>query len=174
VGAGGDGDPLAGARQARLPDGIVADAVQHGARVVNEAGGRVQESFFSPAIVYPVDGRMRLYREEQFGPVIPVGPFDDLETPIRYIVESDYGQQVSLFGGGRGSSLPAFIDPLVNQVLPCQSEQPSVSAARIYSPLPAGRIPRWGPFPSPMPCVPFPSDHGGAKEGDLNKSSSTG
>jgi glyceraldehyde-3-phosphate dehydrogenase (NADP+) len=47
--------------------------------------------------------------------VIPVIPFSDVETPIRYIVSSDYGQQVSLFG--RDADLLArLIDPLVNQV----------------------------------------------------------
>lgn len=95
--------------------GIVADAVKRGAVVVNEGGGKVRESYFSPAVVCPVDEGMRLYREEQFGPVIPVVPFDDLETPVRYIVESDYGQQVSLFGQD-AEQLARLIDPLVNQV----------------------------------------------------------
>ncbi|MBT0654338.1 NADP-dependent glyceraldehyde-3-phosphate dehydrogenase [Geomobilimonas luticola] len=94
---------------------IVADAVERGAAVVNVGGGRVRESYFSPAVVFPVDERMRLYREEQFGPVVPVVPFDDLETPVRYIVESDYGQQVSLFGQD-AEQLARLIDPLVNQV----------------------------------------------------------
>ncbi len=95
--------------------GIVTDAIERGARVINKGGGMVRESFFSPAVVYPVDEGMRLYREEQFGPVIPVVPFEDLETPIRYIVESDYGQQVSLFGRD-AEQLARLIDPLVNQV----------------------------------------------------------
>ncbi len=41
---------------------------------------------------------MRLYTEEQFGPIIPVVPFEDIEQPMQYIIESNYGQQVSLFG----------------------------------------------------------------------------
>jgi glyceraldehyde-3-phosphate dehydrogenase (NADP+) len=94
---------------------LVEDAAQNGAQVVNEAGGVVNGTFFYPALVYPVKEGMRLYREEQFGPVIPVIPFGDVETPIRYIVSSDYGQQVSLFG--RDADLLArLIDPLVNQV----------------------------------------------------------
>ena len=56
---------------------LVADAKAKGARVVNESGGAVNQSFFYPAILYPVDDRMRVYHEEQFGPVIPVVPFDD-------------------------------------------------------------------------------------------------
>lgn len=58
---------------------------------------------------------MRLYHEEQFGPVVPVLPFSTTDTPIRYIVDSPYGQQVSVFGQDP-ASLSALIDPLVNQV----------------------------------------------------------
>ena len=58
---------------------------------------------------------MRLYAEEQFGPVIPVVPFDDIEEPMRYVRESNYGQQVSLFGSD-AATLAQLIDPLVNQV----------------------------------------------------------
>jgi glyceraldehyde-3-phosphate dehydrogenase (NADP+) len=58
---------------------------------------------------------MRLYHEEQFGPVIPVVPYDNLETPIDYIVNSNYGQQVSIFGQDT-KAIAALIDPLVNQV----------------------------------------------------------
>ena len=36
--------------------------------------------------------------EEQWGPVVPVVAFDDLETPVSYVLASKYGQQVSVFG----------------------------------------------------------------------------
>ena len=58
---------------------------------------------------------MRVYREEQFGPVIPVVSFDDISTPIEYICNSDYGQQVSIFGSD-SETISKLIDPLVNQV----------------------------------------------------------
>ena len=95
--------------------GLITDAVQRGARVVNEGGGATRESFFYPALVYPVGPEMRLYHEEQFGPVVPVLPFSTIEAPIGYIVDSPYGQQVSVFGHDP-ASLAALIDPLVNQV----------------------------------------------------------
>jgi glyceraldehyde-3-phosphate dehydrogenase (NADP+) len=96
-------------------DGLLQDALAKGARVVNPGGGRVAESLFAPAILYPVTPEMRLYNEEQFGPVIPVVPFDDLELPLRYVVESNFGQQVSLFGRDP-ETIARLIDPLVNQV----------------------------------------------------------
>ncbi|ERT04058.1 aldehyde dehydrogenase family protein [Lyngbya aestuarii BL J] len=94
---------------------LVEDAKQHGAEVINEAGGTVNETFFFPAVLYPVNEKMRVYSEEQFGPVVPIIPFDDINTPIEYIVNSNYGQQVSIFGE-HIDAIAQLIDPLVNQV----------------------------------------------------------
>jgi glyceraldehyde-3-phosphate dehydrogenase (NADP+) len=94
---------------------LVADAKKLGAQVINESGGAVSETFFYPAALYPVTPAMRVYHEEQFGPVIPIVPFDDITTPMRYVVESNYGQQVSLFGHD-ADTLAGLIDRLVNQV----------------------------------------------------------
>jgi acyl-CoA reductase-like NAD-dependent aldehyde dehydrogenase len=58
---------------------------------------------------------MKLYREEQFGPIIPVLPFDDLEAALQYVITSDHGQQVSVFGSD-AAQIGALVDPLVNQV----------------------------------------------------------
>ncbi len=107
--------PLPEAGKPEYLAALVENGVRGGARVLNEAGGTLNGTFFYPALVYPVREGMRLYREEQFGPVVPVLPFTDLDAPIRYIVSSDYGQQVSLFGRNE-EQLAKLIDPLVNQV----------------------------------------------------------
>ncbi|BCS53120.1 NADP-dependent glyceraldehyde-3-phosphate dehydrogenase [Geobacter sp. SVR] len=107
--------PLPEPEKPEYLSGLVADALQHGAEIVNEGGGANLASFFHPTLVYPVSPQMRLYHEEQFGPVVPVLPFSTTDTPIRYIVDSPYGQQVSVFGQDP-ASLSALIDPLVNQV----------------------------------------------------------
>ena len=93
----------------------IEDAIAHGASVINENGGATNESFVYPAIVYPVNKDMKLYTEEQFGPVIPVVPFDDLEETIEYLIESTHGQQVSIFSNDP-IEVAALIDPLINQV----------------------------------------------------------
>ncbi len=93
----------------------IADALEKGAKVLNPNGGQVNQSFVFPALVFPVGPGMKLYREEQFGPVVPVVPFDDIDEPIQYIIDSVHGQQVSLFSTD-GSALAQLIDPLVNQV----------------------------------------------------------
>ena len=51
---------------------LIEDARAKGARVINEGGGKVSHTFISPAVVYPVGAGMRLYSEEQFGPVVPI------------------------------------------------------------------------------------------------------
>ncbi|MEZ0371026.1 MAG: aldehyde dehydrogenase family protein, partial [Candidatus Sericytochromatia bacterium] len=94
---------------------MVADAVAKGAQVVNPDGGLAQDTFFYPALLYPVNPEMQVYQVEQFGPVIPVVPFDAIYEPIDYIVHSEYGQQLSLFGTDP-DALARLIDPLVNQV----------------------------------------------------------
>jgi acyl-CoA reductase-like NAD-dependent aldehyde dehydrogenase len=94
---------------------LIQDAKLHGASVMNENGGTIKESFFYPAILFPVNSKMKIYTEEQFGPIIPIIPFDDIEEPIQYIIDSTHGQQVSLFSKNK-SELASLIDPLVNQV----------------------------------------------------------
>ncbi|RRB06869.1 NADP-dependent glyceraldehyde-3-phosphate dehydrogenase [Larkinella rosea] len=96
-------------------DECLRDAEAQGAKILNEGGGTTVESFVFPALVYPVKEGMKLYREEQFGPVVPVVPFDDIEEPIEYVINSDHGQQVSIFGSETGQ-IAQLIDPLVNQV----------------------------------------------------------
>ena len=94
---------------------VIVDATRKGATVVNEGGGSQYASFVFPAIVYPVKPTMTLYREEQFGPVIPIAVFEDLEEPLQYLIDSDHGQQVSIFGTD-ATQIASLIDPLVNQV----------------------------------------------------------
>lgn len=93
----------------------IDDAKKHGAEVRNIGGGEYCASLYVPALVYPVNERMRLYREEQFGPVVPVVPFDNIEDALSYVESSDYGQQVSIFGTD-AETIATLVDPLVNQV----------------------------------------------------------
>lgn len=94
---------------------LIDDAVNLGATVLNEKGGETNENYIFPAVLYPVTKDMRVYKEEQFGPVIPVVPFKDIEQPLNDMAESNYGQQVSLFGRDI-KALSPLIDTLVNLV----------------------------------------------------------
>ena len=94
---------------------LVEDALAKGARVVNEGGGTACKTLFYPAVVYPVREGMKLYREEQFGPIVPVMPFEDIETALDYVITSEHGQQVSVFSSSP-DRIGTLVDPLVNQV----------------------------------------------------------
>jgi len=95
--------------------GLVDDAVSKGAKVVNEGGGTTHQQFFYPAVLYPVTPDMRVYHEEQFGPVVPVVAYRDLETVIEYVLDSDFGQQLSIFGND-SKQVGRLVDAFANQV----------------------------------------------------------
>lgn len=95
--------------------GLVDNAKLHGAKVMNENGGEIFQSYFHPAVLYPVNEKMNIYHEEQFGPIVPIVPFTDDEEPINYLLNSQFGQQASLFGKD-SKRLAKVMDALVNQV----------------------------------------------------------
>ncbi|TFF40386.1 NADP-dependent glyceraldehyde-3-phosphate dehydrogenase [Mucilaginibacter psychrotolerans] len=113
-----DGVKLTPLPEPHKPDYLkecIADAISNGASVMNEHGGVTAESFVFPAVVYPVNEKMKLYREEQFGPIIPVIPFEDIEETIQYQIDSPHGMQVSIFSND-AKEISALIDPFVNLV----------------------------------------------------------
>lgn len=94
---------------------LIDDACSKGASILNKKGGTQTDNYIWPAILYPVTKDMRAYTEEQFGPLIPVVSFRDIEEPLDDMAESNYGQQVSLFGKDVYTLSP-LIDTLVNLV----------------------------------------------------------
>jgi len=94
---------------------LIDDAISQGANIMNEGGGQQFKSLVNPTVLYPVKHSMRIYHEEQFGPVVPVLAFDSIEEPVNYIVESNFGQQVSIFSNN-ADEIASLVDPLVNQV----------------------------------------------------------
>jgi len=94
---------------------LVEDAKLCGATVVNEHGGEFLHTFFYPAVLYPVNHTMKIYTEEQFGPVVPIVPFENDEEAIQYVLNSNYGQQVSIFGTD-SKRVAKLMDAFVNQV----------------------------------------------------------
>ena len=58
---------------------------------------------------------MNLYHEEQFGPVVPIISYKEIDEPLDAMAASDYGQQVSLFGRDVRKIGP-LIDTLANLV----------------------------------------------------------
>lgn len=78
----------------------VDEAVAGGARVLT--GGRrlpdLGPAFVAPTLLTGVDESMELCREETFGPVASLYPFDDVEEAIALANDSPYGLNASVWG----------------------------------------------------------------------------
>ena len=94
---------------------LIDDALAKGATIQNKKGGERTDNFIFPAVLYPVSKEMRVYNEEQFGPLVPVKPFSNINEIIDEISDSKYGQQISLFGEDPHELSP-LIDMLVNML----------------------------------------------------------
>jgi glyceraldehyde-3-phosphate dehydrogenase (NADP+) len=94
---------------------LIDDAINLGSKVINKKGGEVSKNYSFPAVLYPVNNKMKVYHEEQFGPVIPIISYKDINEPLEAMADTDYGQQVSLFGRDVRKIGP-LIDTLANLV----------------------------------------------------------
>ena len=135
---GGEGDALAaaiGEKVAALPVGMpwdkdvaitplpehhkvetmwayLEDALDKGAHLVNETGGRGAFSLMRPAVVDGVAEGMKLCHEEQFGPIVPIARYESLDDVITWHRRSPYGQQAGVHGPHDASlvrQLAAFV-----------------------------------------------------------------
>jgi len=103
--------PLPDPEKPAFLEGLVRDAVAHGAAVVNPGGGAWKATLYVPALVHPVPPEALLYHEEQFGPVVPVSVFDHADEALDVADRSEVGQQASIFGRD-----PAVIGHLVDHL----------------------------------------------------------
>ncbi|MES0029728.1 aldehyde dehydrogenase family protein [Mesorhizobium sp. M0040] len=87
--------PLVNGTQAARVAFYVDDGASGGAEIV--AGGRRFDNFFEPTVVTGVRPDMRMMREEIFGPVVAVMPFDDVEEAISHANDSPYGLAASVW-----------------------------------------------------------------------------
>ncbi len=95
---------------------LIQDAVAHGAKLCNpQRGGRIEGALFYPAVLSKVSLKSRVAREEQFGPVVPIVEFDTLEEVENYMMNSNFGSQVSIFGQDP-QTIGRLIDRFANQV----------------------------------------------------------
>ena len=94
---------------------LIDDAISKGASIINKKGGKITDNYIYPSVIFPVNKTMNLYHEEQFGPIIPIMTFRNIQEPLDDMAESNYGQQVSIFGNDPKKLAP-LIDSLVNLV----------------------------------------------------------
>jgi benzaldehyde dehydrogenase (NAD) len=68
---------------------IVTESVEAGARLA--AGGTYEGLFYRPTVLGDVPTNAPAYREEVFGPVAPVVPFDSVDEAVKLATETEYG-----------------------------------------------------------------------------------
>lgn len=94
---------------------VIEDAIAKGGKLLNPNGGKHFQTLFFPAVLGGVNESMRVYHEEQFGPIVPIVTYRDISEPLDYVVKSNFGQQASIFGED-SKEIAQLIDVLVNQV----------------------------------------------------------
>jgi len=121
-----DVGPLIRERQLKAVEEHVEDARARGARIL--AGGsrypEVGKNFYHPTVLADVTHAMRIMREETFGPVLPVMPFDTDDEAIALANDSDYGLAASIWtrDARRGERLARRIRAgtvMINDTISC-------------------------------------------------------
>jgi acyl-CoA reductase-like NAD-dependent aldehyde dehydrogenase len=90
--------PLQNAAQFARVKAIVDDARQHGSIVAGGAALNREGYFMPPTIVRDIPDDARLVREEQFGPVLPVLKYSDVDNAIARANDTEYGLGASVWG----------------------------------------------------------------------------
>ena len=87
--------PLVAERQQERVEKYIALGQEEGAKVAVGGSGRptgLEKGWYvKPTVFSSVDNSMRLAREEIFGPVLAVIPYDDPEDAVRLANDSEYG-----------------------------------------------------------------------------------
>jgi acyl-CoA reductase-like NAD-dependent aldehyde dehydrogenase len=85
---------------------LVDDALAHGA--VALAGGRPGPGrgyFFAPTVLTEVSDGVRIVDEEQFGPVLPLIPYDDVDEAIERANSTHFGLSASVWSGDEDAAI---------------------------------------------------------------------
>ena len=86
--------PLASARQREVVEGYIAKGIAEGGTITtggNRPRGRDKGWFVEPTIFADVDNDATIAREEIFGPVLAVIPYDGVDDAVRIANDSEFG-----------------------------------------------------------------------------------
>ena len=96
--------PLVSSMQRDKVKEHVEDAIEHGAKLLyksdvpSSGGSDIAGTFYPVTVLADVKDNMRAYREETFGPVVSLCPFDGSEAEaIRLANDTEYGLASSVY-----------------------------------------------------------------------------
>ena len=98
-----DVGPMVHAAAADRVMGLCEDAIAHGARYA--LAPRRVNCLVSPGILVDVPRAARLWREEVFGPVVLVAPFESVDEALALANDSPFGLQGAVFTRDLGTAL---------------------------------------------------------------------
>ncbi len=110
---GGNMGPLGTRPQYERVIELVDEAIEQGAKAMTGGAPVDREGFFyPPTILTNVKAGMRIVDEEQFGPVLPVIPYSDLEWAIEQANSTEYGLDGSVWTSdvARGAEIAARLE----------------------------------------------------------------
>jgi glyceraldehyde-3-phosphate dehydrogenase (NADP+) len=87
--------PMVRERDAARVEEWINEAVAAGARLIT--GGKRQGALLPPAILDDVDPRLRVSRDELFGPAVAVTRFSDIDEAIRLANDTRFGLSAGVF-----------------------------------------------------------------------------
>jgi hypothetical protein len=76
-------------------DAWVQEAVSQGAQILT--GGRAEAPFYHPTLLAEVQPEMKVCREEIFGPVVTISPYQTFDEAIGVVNDSRFGLQAGVF-----------------------------------------------------------------------------
>jgi acyl-CoA reductase-like NAD-dependent aldehyde dehydrogenase len=76
-------------------DSWVREAVSQGAEIL--IGGKADSPFYSPTLLSHVNPDMKVCREEIFGPVVTISPYETFEDALASVNDSRFGLQAGVF-----------------------------------------------------------------------------
>ncbi len=87
--------PLIDLKTARYQRRLINDAVAKDAKIL--FGGQIKKNMVNPTVITEVTTDMKIAKEEQFGPVLPIIYYSSTTEAIKEINNTEYGLQASIF-----------------------------------------------------------------------------